>query len=196
MGLDMFFHGEKILSPKSKVERKLINELNNYPFTDNEIKELDDENDYLYVSDWHNAVLNTLVNARKYTGQIGEIKGIKRKINKSGKQHWTIITESWYLRKANAIHQWFIVHAQNGVDDCGTYPIDHVLDDFIAQANDVLNGVKTAQDTIPTQSGFFFGGTDYDEYYYHNLRETRQQFKRMVAKCRKNKWNYFYHSSW
>ena len=199
MGLDLYFHGEKELSPKSYKERSLIEQLNKYPFTKDEwkqLKQVDDENDYLYVSEWSNTTLHTILNERPITGQIGHVKGLTCKRDKMGNRHWTIITESWYLRKANAIHKWFVDNAQNGVDDCGYYPIDDVLDDFIVQASDVLNGHVLADEGMPTQSGFFFGGTEYDDWYYKELKNTIARFKRFKAKFRKGKWNYFYHSSW
>jgi hypothetical protein len=31
--------------------------------------------------------------------------------------------ELGYWRKANAIHAWFVKNVQNGVDDCGDYPV-------------------------------------------------------------------------
>ncbi len=49
---------------------------------------------------------------------------------------------------------------------------------------------------IVPESGFFFGGTDYDDWYYRKLKATLSRFKRFNAKFRKGKWNYFYHSSW
>jgi hypothetical protein len=32
-------------------------------------------------------------------------------------------TEVAYWRKANQIHNWFVVHVLNGIDECGTYEV-------------------------------------------------------------------------
>lgn len=36
----------------------------------------------------------------------------------------------------------------------------------------VLADHNKAEELLPTGSGFFFGGTDYDEYYFQDLEET------------------------
>ena len=33
---------------------------------------------------------------------------------------------------------------------------------------------RVAKELLPTQEGFFFGSTDYDEYYYSDLQDTKQ----------------------
>src|ERR1700740_712435 len=40
---------------------------------------------------------------------------------------------------------------------------------------------KLAHDLLPTQPGFFFSGTDYDEWYFYGLRETLIQLAPFVA---------------
>jgi hypothetical protein len=196
MGLDSYFYGEKELSPKSIKERKLIEQLKNYPFTDQDKKKMRENNDYLYISNYSNQSLYNAINQVNYTGQIGDAKGLKNRVDKMGKNHWSIITDVWYLRKANAIHNWFVQNAQDGVDDCGIYPIDDVLQSFIDDASLVLTGTYKPTDIMPTKEGFFFGGTDYDEWYYRDLKRTKRQFNRLLSKSRKGKWKYYYHSSW
>lgn len=79
---------------------------------------------------------------------------------------------SW--RKANAIHKWFVDNVQDGVDDCGQYKVtkEHLIQLHNA-CNDVLNDNNLAEQLLPTQSGFFFGGTEYGDGYYYDLRETK-----------------------
>ena len=36
----------------------------------------------------------------------------------------------------------------------------------------VVDNPEIAEEYLPTQSGFFFGGTDYDEYYLQDIEET------------------------
>ena len=47
---------------------------------------------------------------------------------------------------------------------------------------------------LPTTSGFFFGGTDYDDGYLQDLRDTIEIIDRALAlpDC----WDFEYHASW
>lgn len=40
--------------------------------------------------------------------------------------HYDLTTEVGYWRKANEIHEWFVKHIQNGVDECNTYIVPKV----------------------------------------------------------------------
>lgn len=78
-----------------------------------------------------------------------------------------------YWRKANAIHAWFVKNVQNGQDNCQkTYVSREQLQKLVDDCAAVLSGQKFADDTLPTQSGFFFGSTEYDEYYKRDLQYT------------------------
>ena len=78
---------------------------------------------------------------------------------------------SW--RKANAIHKWFVDNVQDGVDDCGDYKVTkEQLIELHNVCNDVLADPNLAEQLLPTQGGFFFGNTDYDDWYYNDLAET------------------------
>ena len=46
-----------------------------------------------------------------------------------------------------------------------------------------LTGVAVRpEDILPTSSGFFFGSTEYDEYYYHDLESTIEQCQQVINK--------------
>jgi len=51
-----------------------------------------------------------------------------------------------------------------------------------------------AQEILPTASGFFFGGTDYDEWYVRDLEDTVTQLERALQMP--NEWTFVYRSSW
>jgi len=52
---------------------------------------------------------------------------------------------------------------------------------------------KVAIELLPTTSGFFFGGTDYDQYYFEDIKDTKE----MLTKILKEKdGDFYYHSSW
>ena len=86
-----------------------------------------------------------------------------------------VIEEAGYWRKANQIHQWFVDNVQQGEDDCQHY---HVSREQLESLLDICKKIKEdnslAKSLLPTQSGFFFGGTEYNEYYYQDIDNTIQ----------------------
>lgn len=103
-------------------------------------------------------------------------------------------TEIGYWRKANAIHKWFVENCQGGEDNCATYVIGHEdLKELKRVCEEVLQRPQEAEDLLPTQSGFFFGPTEYDEWYIQDLKDTIEIINWALAQD----FDYFeYHSSW
>lgn len=84
-----------------------------------------------------------------------------------------VVEEVGYWRKANHIHKWFVDKVQGGVDNCGSYYVDReTLENLLEDCKQVKSNHALAEVYLPTQSGFFFGGTDYDEYYYRDIEDT------------------------
>lgn len=52
-----------------------------------------------------------------------------------------------------------------------------------------------AKQLLPTASGFFFGGTDYDEYYLEDIESTIEQIEPLLA-IENDDADYIYHASW
>ena len=106
-----------------------------------------------------------------------------------------IKTEEIYWRKANHIHKWFVDNVQEGHDNCLCHEFQR--EDLIELKNacaKVLENRDMAKDILPTQSGFFFGSTDYDEYYFEECRRTVEEIERILAE---ENYSWFeYHSSW
>jgi hypothetical protein len=109
-----------------------------------------------------------------------------------------VIAEVAYWRKANAIHQWFVDNVQNGVDDCGDYYVERGhLEDLLKLVNAVLNKEMKPEDALPTQSGFFFGNTEYTEWYFDDLQSTKEQLEKILSNEELfKKWDIYYHASW
>jgi hypothetical protein len=52
---------------------------------------------------------------------------------------------------------------------------------------------EMAEELLPTGAGFFFGSTEYDEYYFGDLNETIG----IINRCLESKFDSFeYQSSW
>jgi hypothetical protein len=56
-------------------------------------------------------------------------------------------------------------------DDDGELVKQHILQ----EGDMVVQGTEVAEELLPTSAGFFFGSTDYDEYYVEDLRDTVKQ---------------------
>lgn len=101
-----------------------------------------------------------------------------------------------YWRKSNQIHKWFVDNIQKGVDDCGDYYVsEDDLKKLLTICNEALES-KSPEIILPTTSGFFFGSTEYDEYYRQDLEETKQIIEKWLAFHNKDRYDLFYHSSW
>lgn len=114
-----------------------------------------------------------------------------------------------YWRKFNALHQWFVNNCQNGVDDCKEY---YVGDEQLEELFDICKRIKKdnslADELLPAQGGFFFGTTEYDNWYFSDIDNTIKILKPLIAlnkKIDKKQENnervydlpgYYYQSSW
>ena len=155
-------------------------------------------------------------------------KGGKKMKHVDTKRISTIIEEVGYWRKANHIHSWFVNKVQDGIDECQTahVSVDQLKelrdtcqtivdyfdksvvgeekikatygDDFIKVKYDIDE--KVLSELLPTTSGFFFGGTDYDHWYYNDCKETieivNEAFKGLDVENLDWHVNFEYNASW
>lgn len=209
MGLDMYLTAEKRLNKRSKIDRQYINYFNTITRPE-DIEQLNSE-DGLWISVYFNSkyIADHLETMPKLTGQVGHIKTVKR-----DGDSFIIYTEAGYWRKANQVHNWFVEKCQYGIDDCqktmitvndlvslqniintfGRLPTDKQLNQNNWQPSAEL--VSTAQKLLPSQSGFFFGGTDYDSWYFSDIKETKKILKSVLKQSTINNWQISYQSSW
>lgn len=110
--------------------------------------------------------------------------------------------EVGYWRKANAIHRWFVENCQDGKDECQLSNL--INPEQLAYLSDlcqsVLKDPNLASERLPTQSGFFFGGTEFDEWYLESLRDTVRQIDDALKLAMDPSWlglrEFHYQSSW
>lgn len=106
-----------------------------------------------------------------------------------------IRAEVAYWRKANAIHRWFVENVQDGNDDCGTYYVSkEKIQELLELVNEVLKNKGKASSALPTASGFFFGSTDIDDYYFEDLKNTKKMLEKVMNLD--NSLSLYYNSSW
>lgn len=120
-----------------------------------------------------------------------------------------LCAEFMYWRKFNALHNWFVENYEGGnEDDCRTHEVSiekirslvklfekiisklprniykifktdwEKADEICAKA--VADNKELFAELFPTTTGFFFGSTKYDAYYFWEIYRTLRQFKRLV----------------
>lgn len=102
-----------------------------------------------------------------------------------------------YWRKANAIHKWFVDKCQDGVDECQeTFINREQLMELRDTCKTVLDDMSKAEEFLPSTNGFFFGSTDYDEYYKQDLEYTVERLEKILKDPALEKCDFYYQSSW
>lgn len=107
-----------------------------------------------------------------------------------------IETAAGYWRKANQIHNWFVKNVQNGEDDCGEHYVS--VNKLIKLRNickKILDDKSKGKKLLPTKSGFFFGDTEYGEFYFNDIKNTLQILNDLNLD-EDNTCEYYYSSSW
>ena len=129
-----------------------------------------------------------------------------------------------YWRKANQIHNWFVENVQDGVDNCQDHwvnpeKLEELInackedieylnslekelspeqEDFLTKEKfryTIFKDVDENKLNLPTQSGFFFGSTEYDSYYLTDLENTIEMLEPYLDEKYAMD-EFYYRSSW
>lgn len=153
--------------------------------------------------------LDQYLSAKKYTsdtdflgeerkalhGKLKEAIGDATQYQSGNLKSIEVEMEVCYWRKVNAVHQWFVDNCQDGNDNCQPHHVEREqLENLLEGCKDVLLYRDKADQILPTASGFFFGSTDYDEYYFADIEDTVKQLEKALKLD--NTWEFYYHSSW
>lgn len=86
-------------------------------------------------------------------------------------------------RKFNALHRWFEVACNGGNEtNCDWLPVSlEQLAGLLTTLKRVAANHELAPEVLPTQEGFFFGSTDYDESYLQDVDETIEALEKLLA---------------
>jgi hypothetical protein len=171
-----------------------------------------------YVKNWEHEEKDKRVNI-VITGCEGKIKHIKpERISE-------IVEEIIYWRKANQIHAFFIGEEEDNCsrdyyvsfeklqdlynrcvrikNECpliegkvknGSHYEDGKLIDKMEDGK-IMQNQELAEELLPSQGGFFFGGTDYDEYYMQDIEYTIEKLKPIIEEG-EDRGDYYYSASW
>ena len=107
-----------------------------------------------------------------------------------------------YWRKANAVHRFFVDHTADGKDECNpSFVHPEVLMDLLVRCKTILDTQdpqerqSAAQRLLPVQGGFFFGSTDYNQWYYEDLQDTVKQLTTVISEMPTDA-DLIYQASW
>lgn len=102
-----------------------------------------------------------------------------------------------YWRKANAIHNWFVVNVQDGKDECKKSYVDsEQLADLYQTVLKVQADHSLAPELLPTKQGFFFGSYEYDEWFFQDIDSTATQLAAIFEAEGLKGCDFYYRSSW
>jgi hypothetical protein len=121
----------------------------------------------------------------------------------------SIFEDIGYWRKANAIHNFFVQECQDGVDECQLSIVRKThLKDLLKRCkkaisvkniylNDgILKDGEGIEEYLPTTSGSFFGGTEFNEWFFNDVEETIELIEKVLKETDFKTQVICYRSSW
>lgn len=97
-----------------------------------------------------------------------------------------------YFRKVNCVYRYF----EDKLTDETAWVTKDECEDIVKRCSAVLETPDLASELMPTRSGFFFGSTEYDKYYFSDLKDVRKQFKSFIKYFKTDDDLVFIHMSW
>lgn len=105
-----------------------------------------------------------------------------------------LFTELAYFSKCNQIHGYLVDKFQEGNDDLRfSNPIFlSDLKDLLLVCREVLSNHDKAEELLPTRKGFFYGGHEYDEFYFKKLQHVFDKLNYIVDQAEEDRcFDYF-----
>lgn len=109
-----------------------------------------------------------------------------------------------YWRKANQIHGFFN-EKLNGVNDCIFYKVTKdILTELLDKCDEVYMSVGSngrvdpiiAARLLPTESGFFYGSTEYDNFYTDEIESTIEKLDKVILETDFENYDIYYYAWW
>lgn len=104
-----------------------------------------------------------------------------------------------YWRKANQIHNWFVNECASGVDECQPIGVNaDKLRSLRATVEHLLENRDNSEalKLLAPASGFFFGSTDIDEWYWADLERTVEILNKAIRLDEDENCQIIYQASW
>lgn len=81
--------------------------------------------------------------------------------------------ELGYFRKVNFLVKYFHELGMNVKDQVPFYMEKEDIVNLLDRCNKVLEDRTKAEELLPTMEGFFFGNTEYNEYYFEDVEAVK-----------------------
>lgn len=103
----------------------------------------------------------------------------------AGDKYHTLMTEVWEGRKENHIQRAIEEITGQTVENCDYLFLTRKhVEQLVEKLQSVHADHELAQVVLPTQAGFFFGGTQYDEWYFRDIEQELEDFTKIL-----NEWD-------
>lgn len=113
---------------------------------------------------------------------ITEALGTQSLIREDDWTGYTVQVPVGYWRKANAVHNWIVTFCADGEDNCQKIYIPRKqAQELVDLCKMTIANPDKADEFLPTTSGFFFGSTEYDEWYLKDIQDTIDIFEPLLA---------------
>ena len=192
MGLDIYFHKVKKARKSSNESLKSIKEYVDIldkrakdkflRFSKKSIDKLSNAaNNDEYEEIYHNIFDKQMERYTKWEFSYSDMKNkvyplddVKKFFSDFLKRYYA--EDDAYFRKANFVYHYF----SPKLEDEACFVTREDLEDLIDRCDRVLENHSLAEDLLPTQDGFFFGSTDYDKWYFEDVKDCRRQMKKLL----------------
>ena len=192
MGLDIYFHKVKKARKSSNEPLKSIKEYVDIldkrakdkflRFSKKSIDKLSNAaNNDEYEEIYHDIFNNQM---KKYTkwdfsyenmkNKVCPLDDVKKFFSDFLKRYYA--EDDAYFRKVNFVYHYF----SPKLEDEACFVTREDLEDLIDRCDRVLENHSLAEDLLPTQDGFFFGSTDYNQWYFEDVKDCKRQMKKLL----------------
>lgn len=129
----------------------------------------------------------------KYQKMLDEVKSMDevKEFFDSFEEHYYAESDV-YFRKVNFVYNFF----SNKLEDECCFADKSDIEELISRCDKVLADHSLAQELLPTRSGFFFGSTDYDNWYFNDVKDCRKQMKSLLRKYNEDTDVIYFIMSW
>ena len=111
-----------------------------------------------------------------YTKKVLPLDELKAKMEETIEMHYEPYDA--YFRKVNFVFHYFDETIKKMHDQWFSFATAEDIDDLIWRCEQVLKDHNKAHELLPTQSGFFFGSTDYDDWYFDDVKDCLRQMRK------------------
>ena len=179
MGLDIYFDAkrknEKLRKEYNELDAKRRDVYDRYDeAVEKEIEKISGKDTPMGYNDLPAEIINKL--RAEFEGELNEIEG------KVDACYHSLYSEVAYFRKVNFLLPYFGYEencSEIVIDKC---EVEELIDDCkrVLGAKDTDEAESVADELLPTEAGFFFGNTDYDEWYFNDVREVADKFTEIL----------------